>query len=221
MGALAAPTCIGALAWVPVLDTCLDKIIVRTPSGPSGRNARRGIQALGPELGVCLDDPASGFWSKIVRSRAKCDIVPSTIADRRYLMTPLHPHDPPEATHSHVNGLRVLVVEDSWQVGTGLKMLLEAWGADVIGPVATPADAVRLISERAPDVALVDINLRHGERSYGLIDHLHELGIRTVVITGYADVALAEGKVAVVLQKPMREDLLLASLRPEQSTDGH
>jgi CheY-like chemotaxis protein len=122
--------------------------------------------------------------------------------------------DPPKCGPSELKGLRVLVVEDSWDVATGLKMLLESWGADILGPVATTADALRLLSERTLDVALVDINLRNGEQSYGLINRLHDLGIRIVVISGYADVTLADGKVAAILQKPMREDLLLASIRP-------
>jgi hypothetical protein len=63
-------------------------------------------------------------------------------------------------------------------------------------------------------VALVDINLRDGEQSYCLINHLHDLGIRVVVISGYADVSPAAGKVAAILQKPLREDVLLASIRP-------
>jgi DNA-binding NtrC family response regulator len=120
----------------------------------------------------------------------------------------------PEASPPELNGVRVLIIEDSWDVGMGLKMLLEAWGADVVGPVATTDDAMRLVSERAPDVALVDINLRNGEKSYGLIDRLHEQGTRIVVMSGYADVSLAKGKVAAILQKPMQEELLLASLRP-------
>ena len=95
-------------------------------------------------------------------------------------------------------------------------MLLESWGADVIGPAATTADAERMASERRPDVAIVDINLRGGERSYGLIDRLHDQGIRVVVITGYADAALPPGKAAVILQKPIREDVLLACLRRER-----
>jgi DNA-binding NtrC family response regulator len=113
-----------------------------------------------------------------------------------------------------LSNLCVLVVEDSWDVGTGLKMLLESWGADVAGPAATTADAARLVSERTPDVALVDINLRDGEQSYCLINQLHDQGIRIVVISGYADVSPAAGKVAAILQKPLREDVLLASIRP-------
>ena len=92
-------------------------------------------------------------------------------------------------------------------------MLLESRGAIVDGPVATTADAMRLVSERTPDVAIVDINLRDGELSYELIDRLLERGIRIVVLTGYADVSLREGKAAVVLQKPAMDEVLIASLR--------
>lgn len=116
-----------------------------------------------------------------------------------------------------LNGLRVLVVEDSWEVATGLTGLLNAWGADVIGPAATAADALRLISERAVDVALVDINLRGGELAHTLIDRLHDRGIRVVVASGYADVSVAHEKVAAILRKPMKPDLLLQSLRSGQN----
>lgn len=120
---------------------------------------------------------------------------------------------PVAAGAAELSGLRVLIVEDSWDVGTGLKMLLEAWRAEVIGPVATTADARRLVSERATDVALVDINLRNGEQSYQLIDWLHERDIGVVVISGYPDVSRAKAKAIAILPKPMREDLLLTSLR--------
>jgi len=112
-----------------------------------------------------------------------------------------------------LNGLRVLVVEDSWEVGRSLARLLKLCGVDVLGPVATTADALRLICERTVDAALVDINLRGGELAYGLIDHLHEQGIRVVVISGYSDVSVESGKVAAILQKPMSRELLLHSLR--------
>jgi ActR/RegA family two-component response regulator len=75
---------------------------------------------------------------------------------------------------------------------------------------------MRLVSERTPDVAIVDIDLRDGERSYVLIDRLQDRGIRIVVLTGYADVSLQKGKTAVVLQKPARDEVLIASLRKRQ-----
>jgi FixJ family two-component response regulator len=119
---------------------------------------------------------------------------------------------PSAAGTAELDGVCVLVVEDSWDVGTGLKMLLESWGADIVGPAATTADAQRLALQRGPTVALVDINLRNGEQSYELIDWLHERGVRIVVISGYPDVFLARDKAIAILPKPMREDLLLASL---------
>jgi DNA-binding NtrC family response regulator len=122
--------------------------------------------------------------------------------------------EPDETQPFDLSGLCVLVVEDSWNVAAALKRLLQSRGADVIGPAATAADANRMVSERRPDVAIVDINLRRGERSYGLIDRLYDQGIRVVVMTGYADAALPQGKAAVILHKPIRADVLLANLRP-------
>jgi DNA-binding NtrC family response regulator len=128
-------------------------------------------------------------------------------------MASANSYDPSTADPLELSGVRVLIVEDSWDVGTGLKMLLETWGADPVGPAATMDDARCLVSERVPDVALVDINLRNGEQSYDLINWLYERGIRIIVISGYPDVSLARGKAAAILPKPVRHDLLLGSLR--------
>ncbi len=113
-----------------------------------------------------------------------------------------------------LSGVRILVVEDSWHIGVALKSLLRAMGAEVIGPVATSADADRMISEQIPDVSIVDFNLRGGELAHGLIGRLNERGIRVIVISGYSEVPLAPGTTAVVLQKPIVEAQLLAALRP-------
>jgi CheY-like chemotaxis protein len=128
-------------------------------------------------------------------------------------MTSSNEHDLNGRPPDDLNGLQVLVVEDSWQVATALTRLLKVWGVDVLGPVATAADALRLMCEHTVDAAIVDINLRDGELAYGLIDRLHDQGIRIVVISGYANVSVAQGKVAAILQKPMQPDLLLQSLR--------
>jgi DNA-binding NtrC family response regulator len=125
---------------------------------------------------------------------------------------------PPAAEGLDLEGVRVLVVEDSWHLGINLKSLLRALGAEVMGPVPTAADAERLISGITPDVALVDFNLRGGELAHGLIDRLHDQGIRIVVISGYADVPVAPEKVVATLQKPIGEEQLLAALRPTTKT---
>src|SRR5215510_10857639 len=77
---------------------------------------------------------------------------------------------------SSLQGLRVLVVEDGWQVADGLKILFEGMGMVVAGPVATPREARCLVTESPPDVAVVDVNLK-GEMAYELMDWLHDRSI--------------------------------------------
>ena len=125
--------------------------------------------------------------------------------------------EPFESESSELFGARVLIVEDSWEVSTGLKTLLEAYGAEVVGPVATANDARRLLSESVPNVALVDINLRNGELSYGLIDEMHALNIPAIVITGFANTSPATDKAVAVLQKPFSDADVLVALRLARS----
>ncbi len=114
---------------------------------------------------------------------------------------------------SDLSGVRILVVEDSCQVGIAVKNLLNAWGAEVSGPVATCADAQRLASEQAPDAALVDFTLRGGEQAAGLVDQLHDQGVHVVVTSGYPVLPVALRHAAAILEKPLREAELIGSLR--------
>jgi DNA-binding response OmpR family regulator len=113
-----------------------------------------------------------------------------------------------------LTGLEVLLVEDSWTVGEAMKDLLELSGAEVIGPAATTAEAERLLSEHAPDVALVDFHLQGGELSHGLIVRLHEQGMHVVVISGSSEPSLVPVGAVTILEKPFSEAQLLARLRP-------
>lgn len=118
----------------------------------------------------------------------------------------------PGAESPSLKGMRVLLVEDSWQLGMALKSLLRSFDAEVDGPVATTADAERLISEHVPDAAVIDINLRQGERSYGLIDRLIGLDVPVIVTSGYSDLPMVPAK-AHILEKPISEERLIAILR--------
>jgi len=111
-----------------------------------------------------------------------------------------------------LSGMRVLLVEDSWQLGMALKSLLRSLDAEVDGPVATTADAETLISEHIPDAAVVDINLRQGERSYGLIDRLIGQGVPVIVTSGYSDLPNVPAQ-AHILEKPVTEEKLIKILR--------
>jgi DNA-binding NtrC family response regulator len=127
-------------------------------------------------------------------------------------MTQMSGHATSEADTPDLRGMRVLLVEDSWQLGMALKSLLRSFDAEVDGPVATTKDAERLISEHVPDAAVVDINLRLGERSYGLIDRLIERGIAVIVTSGYSDLPMVPAQ-AHILEKPISEEKLIAILR--------
>ena len=127
-------------------------------------------------------------------------------------MVSLNDHEPLDG--ADLTGVRILLVEDSWHIGVALKSLLRALGADVAGPVATAADAERLIAEQTPDVGIVDFNLRGGELAHSLIGSMNQRGIHVIVISGYSEVPLAPGATAIVLQKPIIEAQLLAALRP-------
>lgn len=119
----------------------------------------------------------------------------------------------PGAELPQLHGVRVLLVEDSWQLGMALKSLLRSLDAEVDGPAATTADAERLIAERLPQIALVDINLRGGERAYALIDRLIGKGIHVIVTSGYSDLPNVPKNVVGILQKPLNEEQLFAILR--------
>ena len=131
-------------------------------------------------------------------------------------MTSLNTYDPTGAGSSDdLRGLKILLVEDSGIVGEAIKDLLELLGANVVGPAASTAEAERLLSEHAPDVALVDFHLRGGEMSYGLIARLNEQGVPVIMISGSSKSPSGlPVEAAIILEKPFSEAQLLASLRP-------
>jgi two-component system, response regulator PdtaR len=113
---------------------------------------------------------------------------------------------------STLKGVRVLVVEDSWQVASTMKSALEQVGMVVAKPAATLAAAKRLIANHIFDVAVVDINLK-GEMSYDLIVRLSDRGVRVVVVSGYVTPEASIPSAAAVLQKPLSTVELIAALR--------
>ena len=110
------------------------------------------------------------------------------------------------AALASLKGRRVLVVEDEYMLAEDLREGLESQGAEVMGPVATVADALELLrSGPAPDLAILDINLG-GEMAYPVADALRARDIPFIFATGYnaqaipkayADVPRAEKPVEI------------------------
>jgi DNA-binding NtrC family response regulator len=106
-----------------------------------------------------------------------------------------------------------LVVEDTWHVGMALQKVLEGLGIEVVGPAATVAEAERLVAKGSPTIAYVDVKLRDGELAYGLIDALHERGIRVIITSAFEVLPAHIEKIASILPKPYTATKVLASLR--------
>jgi DNA-binding response OmpR family regulator len=122
----------------------------------------------------------------------------------------------PEPGCADLSGLHILVVEDSADLGVAVTSLLQACAAEVAGPVATTADAYRLVQGRLPDVALIDLHLRAGERADDLIARLHDQGVRVVVTSGDVSRLGTRVKADAALSKPFSEDELIAAVMPAQ-----
>jgi CheY-like chemotaxis protein len=108
----------------------------------------------------------------------------------------------------------ILLVEDSPVVADALKQHLELFGATVVGPAATTAEAREVVMAGRPDVALVDFHLR-GENSYTLVTQLRQESIPVIMLSGSIESSaptLHEG--VVMLEKPVTEEQMLEHLRP-------
>ena len=110
-----------------------------------------------------------------------------------------------------LKGVRVLIVEDAWHVAKALASALEQLEMRVVGPTATTVQARALAAAQRPELAIVDINLKQ-ETSHGLIDELHEQGVRIIVISGYAAPPVSKESVAAILQKPFSGSELIATM---------
>ena len=98
-------------------------------------------------------------------------------------------------------------------VGEALRDILEGLGLEVAEPAASVSEAERLIAQSPPAVAFIDIQLRNGELAYGLIEALHERGIRIIVTSAFAVLSERVEKIASILPKPYTPAKVLATLR--------
>ena len=83
-----------------------------------------------------------------------------------------------------LQGLRVLVVEDEMMVAMLIEDLLEGFGCTIVGPAASIAKALLLISTEAIDGAMLDLNLA-GRAVDPVADELARRGVPFIFVTGY------------------------------------
>jgi len=107
---------------------------------------------------------------------------------------------------------RILIVEDEYFIATDIVRSLEQVGAKAVGPVASVADAMKLVEKRGVDAAILDINL-HDTPVYPLAAVLEREHVPFVFATGYGEHAIPERFKSVPrFEKPLDLDRLVKAV---------
>ncbi len=98
---------------------------------------------------------------------------------------------------------RILIVEDEPLIALMLEDYLEVLGRTVAGSADCVAEALRLIEAGDIDAAILDINLRNGEKSWPIADALAGSGKPFLFASGgYDDDITETHRTRPVLTKP-------------------
>ena len=114
----------------------------------------------------------------------------------------------------------VLIVEDDLIIALDFEETILDFGVKTVRTAASVARALKMIADRAPDFALLDVALVH-EKSFAIAERLDALKIPFVFVTGYgADVRLP-GAFAHKprLPKPYSSEALQALLKRRSCGD--
>ena len=112
-----------------------------------------------------------------------------------------------------LEGLRVLVVEDDFDVAEALRAVLVSAGCDVAGPVSTVEAACDLAKNTPLDAAVLDIALSPGT-SAPVARALLYRGCPFVFVTGFSNVDMLPEELRgyCVLLKPVDGETLRAAI---------
>jgi CheY-like chemotaxis protein len=108
----------------------------------------------------------------------------------------------------------VLIVEDDPILALDFEDTILGFGVKTVRTAASVANALKMIADRAPDFALLDVGLVR-EKSFAIAERLDVLKIPFVFVTGYGpDVRLPAALADKPrLPKPYSTDALLAVLK--------
>ena len=109
----------------------------------------------------------------------------------------------------------ILLVEDNFMLVLDLTDMLEELGAQTVVSAANVSDALRLIAQNSPYLAILDVNLSvAGGTSEPVAVRLRELGIPFVFATGYGKSSLMGLDFDVpILTKPISATEMIQALR--------
>jgi DNA-binding response OmpR family regulator len=87
---------------------------------------------------------------------------------------------------------RILIIEDEPLIAMMLEDFLDVLGKQLAGTADTVADALALIEAGGVDAAILDVNLRGGEKSWPVADALLAKGVPFVFATGGSQDSITE-----------------------------
>lgn len=85
------------------------------------------------------------------------------------------------------NPAKILVVEDEMIIGAKLSMYLSDLGYEVTGLIPRAEEALLYLQENAPDMVLVDIQLKGEMNGIALAEILHQQSIPVIFLTANSD----------------------------------
>ncbi|SMF78822.1 response regulator [Allosphingosinicella indica] len=103
----------------------------------------------------------------------------------------------------------ILIVEDEPLIAMMLEDFLDSLGHRIVGTVDSVEEALDRVAQGGFDVAIVDVQLRGGEKVWPVADKLAETGVPFVLATGgHVDPPPAEHAAVPVLAKPYTIDAI-------------
>ncbi|UJP65366.1 LytR/AlgR family response regulator transcription factor [Mongoliitalea daihaiensis] len=116
-----------------------------------------------------------------------------------------------------MNKIKILIVEDELVIAEDLKDTLEDLGYEVVGIAISCREAMAMIEERSPDLALLDVQIKGGKDGIELAAEINEhYRIPFLMLTSHADIHTINRAKAVnpygYLVKPFNEKEILAGI---------
>ena len=107
--------------------------------------------------------------------------------------------------------MKILICEDNVIVAMSLEMAIEDAGHRSLGFVSSSADCRAKVAKSRPDLVLVDLDLADGPTGPALVEHLADLGIPSIVVSGQAETAPVD-RAAACLSKPVTDARLVRAI---------
>lgn len=119
-----------------------------------------------------------------------------------------------------LEGLKMLIVEDEPAVAFLVEDMLQDLGCNAVWHASTVKEALDILRDHKPDVAVLDVNLRD-ELAYPVAEKLDAMEIPFIFATGYGRKGIpADWLIKPVVQKPFDADMLRDALNIVLRQDG-